>query len=239
MRRMMHRLAVLGVVSATGLALSAAAVAHTVEPRTSGSECVVEHVDERGAVTDTFAEREGAEYGQFRCEGGQWVFAWAPFERDDAITAGEIQVDPAGTISVRRFVGPAQGYELTMAEMAGIIQAVTGDRDVVIDRAVVTVDDGRERSPEEIEAILAGKDTDARVLGVIDRPDLALSTKDVIGETGGTPETTVVYFSIWGAIKGAFAWVVNKIEEVGEWIEEHCFWGPSSDGLGVSLTCRW
>jgi hypothetical protein len=239
MKRMAHRLAVLGVAGGMVLTMPAAAVAQTGKAGKGGTDCVVEHVDERGEVRDTSTEPEGAVYGQFRCEGGQWVFAWAPFERDDAITAGEVQVDPAGTVSVRRFAGPALGNDLTVAEMAGIVQALSGSKEVMFDRAVVAVDDGKERTPEEIEALLAGKDTTGvRVLGTVEWPDPAKSSADLIDEVGGTPETTVVYFSIWGAIKDAIAWVVDTLNDIGDWLENHCWWGPPSQ-IGVVVTCQW
>ena len=188
MSRLAHRLAVIGVVSGTVLAMSSAAVAQTVKPPQKGTDCVVEHVDERGEVVRTETEREGREYGPFRCVGGQWTFAWAPFAADDMITADEIQVDPAGAVSVRRFAGPALGNDLTVGEMAGIARAISGSREVLIDRAIVAVDDGKERTPEQVEALLAGKDdTGVRVLDIIEKPNAAMSTKDVIDEAGGDP----------------------------------------------------
>lgn len=60
----------------------------------------------------------------------------------------------------------------------------------------------------------------------------------LIDEAGGTPETTVVYFSLWGAIKSVFAWIVDTIGEIGEWIDDHCDWG-SPNTVGDIVTCRW
>ncbi|WP_433551065.1 hypothetical protein ACQP08_25315 [Micromonospora zamorensis] len=239
MKRLAHRLAVIGVVSGTVLAMSSAAVARTDKPPTKGTDCVVQHVDERGGIVRTETEPEGREHAQFRCEGGQWTFAWDPFRADDMIRAGEIQVDPAGAVSARRFTGPALGNDLTVGEIATIAQAVSGSREVLIDRAIVAVDDGKERTPEQIEALLAGKDdTGVRVLDIIEKPNAAMSTKDVIDEAGGTPESTVVYFSIWGAIKSVFAWIVDTIGDVGEWIDDHCDLGSPND-FGDVVTCRW
>ncbi|MFI6269314.1 hypothetical protein [Micromonospora zamorensis] len=239
MKRLAHRLAVIGVVSGTVLAMSSAAVARTDKPPTKGTDCVVQHVDERGGIVRTETEPEGREHGQFRCEGGQWTFAWDPFGADDMIRAGEIQIDPAGAVSARRFTGPALGNDLTVGEIATIAQAVSGSREVLIDRAIVAVDDGKERTPEQIEALLAGKDdTGVRVLDIIDKPNAAMSTKDVIDEAGGTPESTVVYFSIWGAIKSVFAWIVDTIGDIGEWIDDHCDLGSPND-FGDVVTCRW
>ncbi|MGC5309229.1 hypothetical protein [Micromonospora zamorensis] len=239
MKRLAHRLAVIGVVSGTVLAMSSAAVARTDKPPTKGTDCVVQHVDERGGIVRTETEPEGREHGQFRCEGGQWTFAWDPFGADDMIRAGEIQIDPAGAVSARRFTGPALGNDLTVGEIATIAQAVSGSREVLIDRAIVAVDDGKERTPEQIEALLAGKDdTGVRVLDIIEKPNAAMSTKDVIDEAGGTPESTVVYFSIWGAIKSVFAWIVDTIGEIGEWIDDHCDVGSPND-FGDIVTCRW
>ncbi|WP_327645635.1 hypothetical protein [Micromonospora zamorensis] len=239
MKRLAHRLAVIGVVSGTVLAMSSAAVARPDKPPTKGTDCVVQHVDERGGIVRTETEPEGREHGQFRCEGGQWTFAWDPFGADDMIRAGEIQIDPAGAVSARRFTGPALGNDLTVGEIATIAQAVSGSREVLIDRAIVAVDDGKERTPEQIEALLAGKDdTGVRVLDIIDNPNAAMSTKDVIDEAGGTPESTVVYFSIWGAIKSVFAWIVDTIGDIGEWIDDHCDLGSPND-FGDVVTCRW
>ncbi|TQJ24433.1 hypothetical protein FBZ33_4764 [Micromonospora sp. A202] len=239
MKRLAHRLTVIGVVSGTVLAMSSAAVARPDKPPTKGTDCVVQHVDERGGIVRTETEPEGREHGQFRCEGGQWTFAWDPFGADDVIRAGEIQIDPAGAVSARRFTGPALGNDLTVGEIATIAQAVSGSREVLIDRAIVAVDDGKERTPEQIEALLAGKDdTGVRVLDIIEKPNAAMSTKDVIDEAGGTPESTVVYFSIWGAIKSVFAWIVDTIGDIGEWIDDHCDVGSPND-FGDIVTCRW
>ncbi|MFF0470562.1 hypothetical protein ACFYPX_24390 [Micromonospora zamorensis] len=239
MKRLAHRLAVIGLVSGTVLAMSSAAVARTDKPPTKGTDCVVQHVDDRGGIVRTETEPEGREHGQFRCTGGQWTFAWDPFGADDMIRAGEIQIDPAGAVSARRFTGPALGNDLTVGEIATIAQAVSGSREVLIDRAIVAVDDGKERTPEQVEALLAGKDdTGVRVLDVIEKPNAAMSTKDVIDEAGGTPESTVVYFSIWGAIKSVFAWIVDTIGDIGEWIDDHCDLGSPND-FGDVVTCRW
>ena len=241
MRRMTHRLAVLGVVGGLALAMSAMAVSGPAmageEPPGSDTGCAVEHLDERGAVTDTSVEPKGAVYGEFGCVGGHWEFAWAPFGPDDAITADAVQVDPAGTVSVRQFAGPALAGDVTMAEIAGIARAIGGGKDAVIDRAVVAVDDGRERSPAEIEALLAGKDTTgAKVLKTIDRPDPSAGIKGITDGVGGQ-EPTVVYFSILGALKDAFSWVVDKIHDAVDWVKENCTVRPS--GLGVVIVCTW
>ncbi|MCX5066858.1 hypothetical protein OOJ91_13485 [Micromonospora lupini] len=240
MSRLARNLAVVGMVGGMLLATSSAAVARSDKPPTRGTDCVVQYIDERGGIVRTETEPEGREHGRFRCVAGQWTFAWDPFGADDRIVADEIWIDPSGAVSVRRFTGPALGNDLTMGEIAAIAQAVTGSGDVLIDRAIVAVDDGKERTPEQVEALLAGKDTTGvRVLKTIDKPDAALSAKDIIDEAGGTPETTVVYFSFWGAIKAALSWVADTIGEIGEWIDRHCGWGPSPNGLGVVVTCRW
>ena len=102
----------------------------------------------------------------------------------------------------------------------------------------MAVDDGKERTPEQIEALLAGKDdTGVKVLDIVDKPDPAMSTKDLIDEAGGMPETTVVYFSLWGAIKAVFAWVGDTIGDIGEWFDRHCDWGPSPTAWAVRA-CR-
>lgn len=242
MRRTTHRLAVLGVVGGLVLAATpAAALAGAGELKTINGECVVQQVDERGQVTDTSTAREGEVYGQFRCVAGQWEMTRSPFDRGDTVTSPEIQVDRSGNVSVQRLAGPALGLEMTMSEMARVVRALTGD-EVAVNRAVVAVDDGRRRTPEEVQALLAGKDTTgARVLGVVDRLDPAMSTKDVIDETGGTPETTVVYFSIWGGLKRAFAWVVDTLQDIGEWVGVNCHLEPSPTGDGIDLVCevRW
>ncbi|MEU8085645.1 hypothetical protein AB0B57_18745 [Micromonospora sp. NPDC049101] len=239
MKHLAHQLTVLGVVSATVLALPTTAVARPDKPPTKGTDCVVQHLDDRGGVVRTETEPEGRVHGQFRCEGGRWTFAWDPFGADDLITASEIQIDPSGAVSVRRFTGPALGNDLTVGEIATIAQAVSGSREVLVDRAIVAVDDGKERTPEQIEALLAGKDdTGVRVLDIIEKPTAAMSTKDVIDEAGGTPETTVVYFSIWGAIKSVIAWIVDTIDDIGEWIDDHCGSG-SPNTVGDIVTCRW
>jgi hypothetical protein len=235
-----RRLAVIGVVGGMVLTVSSTAVAETGKPPEKGTDCVVHYVDDRGGIIRTETEPEGRVHGQFHCVGGQWVFGWDPGSADDAIAADEIWIDPSGAVSARRFTGPALGNDLTLGEIAAIAQAVTGSREVMIDRAVVAVDDGKERAPEEIEALLAGKDTTGvRVLKTIEKPDPTRSTRDVIGEAGGTPESTVVYFSIWGAIKSVFAWVADTIQDIGEWIDRHCDWEPSPNGLGTVVVCHW
>ena len=66
-----------------------------------------------------------------------------------------------------------------------------------------------------------------------------MSAGDLIHGAGGTPETTVVYFSLWGAIKGFFAWVVDTIHDIGTWLQEHCDVGPSWDGQSIEVTCQF
>jgi hypothetical protein len=228
---MTYRLTVLAAVGGMLLAGSAATVS------AAGSQCVVQQVDERGAVVATSMQAEGTQYGRFRCAGGQWELVRAR-GAEGVLVARELQVDPAGVVSVRRLVGASLGYHLTMAEMAEVFQAITGDRDVVVGRAVVAENDGRQRTEAEIEALLAGRDgTGARVLRTLDRPSLDLTTDDIIGATGGTPENTVVYFSIWGAIKRAVAWVVDQVRDAADWVENHCDWGTDPDGIFV--VCRW
>ena len=81
MSRLAHRLAVIGVVSGTVLAMSSAAVAQTDKPPQRVADCVVQHVDERGKILRTETAPEGREYGQFRCVAGQWTFAGRRSER--------------------------------------------------------------------------------------------------------------------------------------------------------------
>ncbi|WP_326549407.1 hypothetical protein [Micromonospora sp. NBC_01813] len=236
----MRRLAVIAAVSAIVLTLSSTVAAGSGRPPEKDTDCVVHHVDDSGKIVRTEAAPEGRKLGQFRCVGGQWVFEWNPFGPDDAITADEIRIDPAGTASVSEFRGPALSNELTIGEIATIARVVTGSREAVIERAIVAVDDGKTRTPEQIEALLAGKDTTGvKVLDTVDKPDLRLATKDLIDDAGGTPETTVVYLSIWGAIKGFFAWVVDTITDIGEWIDRHCHREFASTGFGITLVCRW
>lgn len=240
MSRLAHRLAVIGVAGGTVLAMSSTAVAQPDGTPDKGTDCVVQYTDDRGAVVRTGTESEGREYGQFRCLGGQWTFAWAPFDADDMIMSDEIWISPSGAVSVRRFTGPALGNDLTLGEIAAIEQAVSGSGRVTIDRAIVAVDDGKQRTPEQVAALLAGKDdTGVRVLGTVDKPDAAMSVEEIVDEAGGTPETTVVYFSLWGAIKAVFAWIVDTVNEVGDWIDRHCRWWPSSSGVGAVFECRW
>ncbi|MEV6963945.1 hypothetical protein AB0M47_02440 [Hamadaea sp. NPDC051192] len=241
MRPLAYRLAVLGAIGGMALATTAAATpAVAGEAAPIKGECVIEHVDERGQVVDTASAREGEEYGPFRCADGQWKLVRNPFDRDDAVTSLEIQIDPAGTVLPGRLVGPALGAGMTLHDMASLVQALTGEK-VVVDRAIVAVDDGRQRTPEQVRALLAGKDTTGvRVLGEFDRLDQAMTVKDVIdGAEGADPETTVVYFSIWGAIKDAFAWVVKKLRAVGDWLDEHCHLEPSPTGDGADLVCEF
>jgi hypothetical protein len=240
MSRLARRLAVIGVIGGTVLATSSAAAAATDKQPDRGTDCVVQHVDERGGIVRTETESEGRMIGQFRCVGGQWTFAWAPFDADDAILADEIRVDPSGAVSVPRWTGPALGNDLTLGEIAAITRAVTGSNEVRIDRAIVAVDDGRQRTPEQIEALLAGRDTTGvRVLGAIDAPDPAKSPKNLIDEVGGTPETTVVYFSIWGAIKGALAWIAGKLGDALEWIHRNCRAVPNPGSPDFTVVCGW
>ncbi len=232
MRRMAHRLAVLGVAS--GLALAMSVTASAASPQTSGADCILQQIDEHGRVVGTSLQRQGTVVGRFRCVAGQWQFVQPPLAQGEAITAHEIQVDRAGVVSARRIVGPALSYDLTVAEISRIAQAVTGERDAMIDRAIVAVDDGRTRTAEEIQALFDGRDaTGLRVIGDV-RPELASTTAAIIHDVGGTPEGTVVYFSFWGALKAAWAWVVQKIEEVGDWIDEHCDWFGDDP-----ITCHW
>ncbi|MFE9206779.1 hypothetical protein [Micromonospora sp. NPDC007230] len=242
MRPLAYRVAVLGAIGGIALATTAAATPVVAGESTPiKGECVIEHVDERGQVTETASAQEGDEYGQFRCADGQWKLVRNPFDRDDAVTSLEIQIDPAGNVSPGRLAGSALGMGMTLGDMARLVQALTGDQEVVVDRAIVAVDDGRQRTPEEVQALLAGKDTTGvRVLGEFDRLDPKMTTRDIIDVTeGADPETTVVYFSIWGAIKDALNWVVKKLRAAGDWLAEHCHLEPSPTGGGADLVCEF
>ncbi|HCT78862.1 MAG TPA: hypothetical protein DGG94_05965 [Micromonosporaceae bacterium] len=198
----------------------------------NGTDCVVQQVDERGGVRDTSMEPEGAKRGEFRCVDGAWQFGWAPFGPDDFITAPELQVDPAGRVLVREFDRPERGSDLTLGEMADVARAVSGSKAVVFTRAVVAVDDGRERTAAEVEALLAGKDaTGAKVLRTFDRLDPESTVQDIVDETGGQGPVVVYLLSeIWDAITGAVSavidWVVDGIDGIGDWIHDHCIWFP-------------
>lgn len=223
----MRRLMFLALAASTTVAVVSTATP-AMGKSNSRTDCVVQQVDERGEVRDTSAEPEGTVRGEFRCVGGVWEFGWAPFGPDNSITAAALQVDPAGAVSVREFDRPARSRDLTLGEMAGIARAINGSKDMVFMRAVVTIDDGKERTAAEVEALLAGKDTTgAKVLRTIDRPDPAMTVQDIVDETGGQ-EPTVVYFwsDVWDAITGAVNWVIDGINEIGDWINDHCTWFP-------------
>ncbi len=213
----------------------------------NGTDCVVQQVDERGGVGDTSTEPEGAKRGEFRCVDGTWQYSWAPFGPDDFITAPKLQVDPAGSVLVREFDRPERGSDLTLGEMADVARAVTGSKAVVFTRAVVVVDDGRERTAAEVEALLAGRDaTGANVLRTIDRLDPESTVDDIVDETGGQGPVVVYLLSgIWDAIKGAVSdalnWAVDGIRSAGEWIHDHCEFFPQPlPGEDIQIVrCEW
>ncbi|GAA1420530.1 hypothetical protein [Catellatospora coxensis] len=245
----MRRLMVAALAVGTTLAVAGAAAPALAGDRAGGKvDCVVEQVDERGEVRGTSTEPEGAQVGEFRCVAGLWQFGWAPYEADDLITAPAVQVGPKGQVSVRRFHRPERGGDLTFGEMAEIARVITGGKAAVFQRAVVTVDDGRERTPAEVEAILAGKDTTgAKVLRTVDKLDPASTVQDVVdGAGGGEPVVVYLLSEIWDAITGAVSavidWVVDGIDGIGDWIHDHCTWfpppPPGSDTIPI-VTCQF
>lgn len=207
-----------------------------------GKDCVVEYLDERGEVRETTTVPEGSKLGSFRCVGGVWEFSWDPYGPDESVTAPRLQVKPDGTVTAEEFVRPTRARDLTLREMAGIAQAVMGTRgEFVFERAVVVVDDGRERTPQEVEALLAGKDTTgAKILGTFDHLDPASTVEDIAGETG-TQEPVVVYLlsGIWDAIVDAVNWVVDGVNEVIDWLDDHCTWFPPPPPVDTIVTCQW
>lgn len=237
MRRLtLAALAAVTVIAAVGTANPA------VADKGKGKDCVVEYIDERGEVRETATVPEGTKLGEFRCVGGVWEFSWDPYGPDESVTAPRLQVKPDGTVTAKQFVRPARARDLTLREMAGIFKAVTGAREeIVFKRAVVAVDDGRKRTPEEVEALLAGKDTTgAKILGTFDRLDPARTVEDIADETG-TSEPVVVYFlsGIWDAIVDAVNWVIDGVNEVIDWLDDHCTWFPPPPPLGTIVTCQW
>jgi hypothetical protein len=222
----MKKLMLLALAAGTAVAMVGTGYPAAAGQIGKDTDCVVQYVDEHGQVRDTSTEPEGTVRGEFRCVAGAWQYSWAPGE---FITAPQLQVNPAGAVSVPEFQRPERSRNLTLGEMAGIARAVSGSKEVVFMRAVVAVDDGRERTAEEVEALLAGKDTTgAKVLRTIDRPDPAMTVQDVVGDTGGGQGPVVVYFwsEIWDAITDAVNWVIDGINEIGDWINDHCTWFP-------------
>lgn len=243
MARIIHYAAALSLLGALVMAAPAAAQAST----DSGTECTAQHVNESGTVTGTSAENEGVVYGPFHCTAGEWRVTWSPYGPDDVILSAVIQVDPAGNATAVDMTTPWTGGYLTMAQGAALAEAVTGRTEAVIQRAVVIADDGKERTPDDVQALLAGKDTTgARVLATIDKPGLATTTKD-LADQAGAMDPTVIYLS-WGGIWGAIKSIINKIGEVIDgaidgagdafnWLQKHCTWVVSPKSIGIR--CQW
>ncbi|WP_221470595.1 hypothetical protein [Allocatelliglobosispora scoriae] len=228
----------------------AAALTGVAAPAAAGvagksTDCVVQEVDARGAVHEKLVP-EGTKLGAFRCVNGLWQYAWAPFGPDDLVTAPALRVDAKGRVSVDRFDRPEHSSDLTIGELAGITSAITGGR-AVFQRAVVAVDDGKKRTPAEVAALLAGKDTTgAKVLRVIDRLDPQSDLPDTVGDTGGEPVVVYLLSEIWDAITGAVEavidWVVDGVGGIGDWINNHCIWfpppPPGSNTIPI-VTCQF
>ncbi len=239
MRRLMPlALAASTMVAAVGMANPAAA-----GKGDKGADCVVQHVDERGQVRDSSIDPEGTMRGEFRCVGGAWRYSWAPFGADDFVTATQLRVDPKGAVSITGYERLGRRPQLTLGERADIARAATGARAVAITRAIVAVNDGRQRTPEEVAALFAGKDsTGVKVLRTVERPDPASTVGDIVdGVDGGS---VVVYFwsEIWDGIVDFFTWVGDTIDSIGDWIDENCTWfpppPPGSTDIPI-IHCEW
>lgn len=238
----MRRLMLIALATSTAVAMVGTAGLAAVETG-KGGDCVVQYVDERGEIRDTSAEEEGTVRGEFRCvDGGVWQYSWAPSGPDDSITAPRLQVDPEGTVTAPEYFRPARARDLTLGEMADIARVVMGAREAgTFERAVVAVDDGRQRTPEEVEALLAGEDTTgAKVLRTFDRLDPAMTVQDIADETG-TSEPVVVYLlgGIWDAIVDAVNWVIDGVNDAIDWLDDHCTWFPPPPPLGTIVVCQW
>jgi hypothetical protein len=239
----MRKLLLVALAASTTVAVAGVAGPAMAKPDPTGG-CVVQQLDERGAVRTTWVEKQDAKRGEFRCAGGVWEYRWAPFKSDDVITAPALQVDPAGRISAHDYSRPGRGGDLTLGELANIGRVTTGADAVILSGAVVLADDGKKRTAAEIEAILAGKDTTgAKVLRVVDKIDPESTVGGVVDGTGGNGPV-VVYFwgglwdSITGAITGALNWIVDGLNQIGDWIDSHCVSGPVGVG-GYGVVCTF
>ena len=232
MMRLVRLLTVPGLIGGMLVAVPAAAVAGA--PPANATGCVVDHVDQGGEVVGTSTAPAGAKYGQFSCAGGQWAYAWGA---TNVVTAPAIQVDPTGSVSVQQVDGPPLNYGITVGNLASLTGAMAGSQTVVVRKAIVTVNDGRVRTPAEIAALLAGKDTTGiKVLGIADQPDAARSVGDIVTGFGGTPPTTVVYFwsELWNRITNAIKDIVNTVVN---WASQHCnYW---ADPPYAGVTCAF
>jgi hypothetical protein len=227
------------VALAAGAAVAMAGTESLAVPK-GGKGCVIEIVDERGQVRETKTEPEGTKRGEFVCSGGVWLYSVG---QDDFVKIPRLQVGPEGKTTAREFVRPARTRPLTLGQMADIDRAMRGARESgVFMRAVIAVDDGRKRTPEEVEALLHGKDaTGAKILRTIERPDSAKSPEDLVNDLGPT-EPVVVYFwsEIWDAITDAVNWVIDGIGGIIGEIWEHCSVGPSfPPDFGFDIDCSW
>ncbi|MFC0526607.1 hypothetical protein [Phytohabitans kaempferiae] len=216
MRRMMY-LAVVGAASATVMAVTTgtAAIANVDTSSLLLTDCVVRHLDERGGVADSSTERHGSVLGQFRCTNGKWELLSELVDRRSAFKADEVVKHVDGTVSVRKMVSLGSSHDLTIAERTGLLRAVTGDATATIEGAIVAVDDGRERTEAELQALLAGNDTTGvRVVGQVNLPAAGQTQADIIGQVGGDPGGDyVLYF--WSKIiklaAAAVVWAAEKI----------------------------
>ncbi len=240
MRRLMHLALAASTAVAAVVGMANPAVAGKSD---KGADCVVQLVDEGGQVSGTSTEPEGTVRGEFQCVGGAWRYSWAPFGPDDFVTATQLQVNPKGAVSATGYERLGHRRQLTLGERADIARAFTGARAVAITRALVVVNDGRQRTSAEIEALFAGKDnTGAKVLRTIDRPDPAATVGDIIDGVDGEP--VVVYFwgEIWDGIVDFFTMVGDTIDQIGDWIDENCVWfpppPPGSTDIPI-IECEW
>jgi len=216
--KLMHLLAAAAVAGGLVLSAPAAALAQS-------SACTVENT----STGRTSSAPDGTHAGSFRCAGGHWELPAGA----DVITADVVAVDAAGTVTAPAYSLSTKGDNPTMAQLAGLAQALNGSKQSAIASVVVAADDGKVRTPTEVKALFAGKDTTGlRVLAKYDQPAAGATVGDLVDQAGSSGPT-VVYFSVWGAVKAAVGWVVDGLKSIGnaiegaaddiaDWVTAHC-----------------
>ncbi|MEK8109743.1 hypothetical protein NKG94_45460 [Micromonospora sp. M12] len=209
------------MVSGTVLAMSTAAVAHTDKPPQKG-DCVVQHVDDRGEVVRTTTEPEGREHGQFRCVAGRWTFAWAPFGADDLITADEIQIDPSGAVSARRFAAPRSATPSRWAR-----SPASPEPSAAVARCWSTARSWRSTTARSGLRSRSRRCWPARTppgygCWTSSRSRMRPCRRRTSSTRPAAPRDDSRLLQHLGRDQGLFAWIVDTIGDIGEWIDDHC-----------------
>jgi hypothetical protein len=184
-----------GMIAGAIMSVTGAAHAEDNDPPVGTRTCIVEYIDEHGNTIRRETVPEGTVVGPFVCRRGDWTFNFWPFNALVAGSTGGLTLDQNGSVADAVLDVDTRDGGLEVRELVSIVERLLGETADSAGRAVVVATERGELLPEDLTALLGGREVPGvRILSTTyPRPDTTLGDLGGSDDGSGVTAKKVVY----------------------------------------------